>query len=388
MNREEDPLRMSVTKSTIALDFEIVLGFDRRRETLLSEEFADRLDKPLGYWALPTDRQLPLVLMHRPLRELLDTPFAELYSTAGIGPKKIRTLVVLLGRACQPQPPGAIAPPPAPLESSVTPSSFDAAEIVSEALWEQWRATAREHALEGEPLGRFASSLRELPRVLWNTPLGAYTEITLTDLRGLRTHGVKRVAAVLEVFRGLHAMLVYVPPQPRLVARVVPRFAAQIESWLARRIPRPTAVSTEEIRSEIIAPLLEQIRLDVGELGAEVALVRLDSEETNVQQTAHRLRTTRSRVYETAAETAAALAVRWPEGRTLLKNFNQQLVGGSTDGEVVDLVDSLSRLFLPVARTEPDETLTTGDSRATAVASMRGQSGMANRNGSLAAGRA
>ena len=388
MNREEDPLRMSVTKSTIALDFEIVLGFDRRRETLLSEEFADRLDKPLGYWALPTDRQLPLVLMHRPLRELLATPFAELYSTAGIGPKKIRTLVVLLGRACQPQPPGAIAPPPAPLESSVTPSSFDAAEIVSEALWEQWRATAREHALEGEPLGRFASSLRELPRVLWNTPLGAYTEITLTDLRGLRTHGVKRVAAVLEVFRGLHAMLVYVPPQPRLVARVVPRFAAQIESWLARRIPRPTAVSTEEIRSEIIAPLLEQIRLDVGELGAEVALVRLDSEETNVQQTAHRLRTTRSRVYETAAETAAALAVRWPEGRTLLKNFNQQLVGGSTDGEVVDLVDSLSRLFLPVARTEPDETLTTGDSRATAVASMRGQSGMANRNGSLAAGRA
>ncbi|HVC96624.1 MAG TPA: hypothetical protein VND64_23260 [Pirellulales bacterium] len=388
MNREEDPLRMSVTKSTIALDFEIVLGFDRRRETLLSVEFADRLDKPLGYWALPTDRQLPLVLMHRPLRELLATPFAELYSTAGIGPKKIRTLVVLLGRACQPQPPGAIAPPPAPLESSVTPSSFEAAEIVSEALWEQWRATAREHALEGEPLGRFASSLRELPRVLWNTPLGAYTEITLTDLRGLRTHGVKRVAAVLEVFRGLHAMLVYVPPQPRLVARVVPRFAAQIESWLARRIPRPTAVSTEEIRSEIIAPLLEQIRLDVGELGAEVALVRLDSEETNVQQTAHRLRTTRSRVYETAAETAAALAVRWPEGRTLLKNFNQQLVGGSTDGEVVDLVDSLSRLFLPVARTEPDETLTTGDSRATAVASMRGQSGMANRNGSLAAGRA
>ncbi len=384
---------MRVTKSTHALDFDVVTGFNHRRETLLTEEFADRLDKPLGYWALPTDRQLPLVLMHRILRELLATPFADLYSTAGIGPKKIRTLVVLLGRACQPQPPGAIAPPaPSPLESLRPLSSFEAAEIVSEALWEQWRATAREQALEGEPLGRFASSLRQLPRVLWNTPMGAYTEVTLADLRGLKTHGVKRVAAVLEVFRGLHAMLAHVAAQSHLVARVVPRFAARIESWLARRLPRPAAVSAQELHSEIATPLLEQIRLDVGELGAQVALVRLDPSETNVQQTAHQLRTTRSRIYETAAETAAALAVRWPEGRTLLKKLNQELVAASADRGVVELVDALSRLFSPIARSGvddalPDEAPRTRDPRGALDAPLRGQSGTTSRNGSLAAGR-
>jgi len=176
------------------------------------------------------------------------------------------------------------------------------------------------------------------------------------------------------------------------VARVVPRFAAQIESWLARWLPLPTSLSAQEIRSEIVAPLLEQIRLDVGEFGTQVAMVRLDPAETNVQQTAHQLRTTRSRIYETASETASALAVRWPEGQTLLKKFNLELVAGSADRELLELVDSVSRLFSPIARSGVDEALVeeaprTRDPRVDSDAPLRGHSGAVNRNGRLTAGR-
>jgi hypothetical protein len=43
-------------------------------------------------------------------------------------------------------------------------------------------------------------------RVLWNVPLGAYTDRTLAEIRALRTHGEKRIRAILDVFRSVHAV--------------------------------------------------------------------------------------------------------------------------------------------------------------------------------------
>ena len=39
--------------------------------------YADRLDKPLAFWALPSDRRLPLAFLGRTLGNLLSTPFEE-----------------------------------------------------------------------------------------------------------------------------------------------------------------------------------------------------------------------------------------------------------------------------------------------------------------------
>jgi hypothetical protein len=394
---------MRVTKSTRTLDFNVVAAFDREREKLLSGEFAERLDKPLGYWALPTDRQLPLALIHRTLGEVLAEPFAELYATASVGPKKIKSLVALLQRAAQPQPPGAIPPPPdaqtllinaGPMDAAeaaskgvLRPAPSEAAAIVSEALWEQWRATAREHDLGEEPLGRFASSLQQLPGVLWMTRLDTYIDLSLADLHGLRTHGTKRVAAVLEVFRGLHTMLAHAGTQEHLMTRIVPRFAAQIERWIARQLSQHAAIGLDQVRAQVVAPTLEQIRRDVGELAAEVAEIRLVPSETNVQQTAHRLRTTRSRVYETAAETAAALGVRWPEGRTWLAKLRQRVAACSASGEPEELVDSLALLFSPITRGESGALPTERRSPHATVATGRSGQGPARRSAGVAAGR-
>ena len=54
-----------------AEEHKLVTSFEEVRRTLLKEEFADRMDKPLAYWALPNDRRLPLAFLGRSLGELL-----------------------------------------------------------------------------------------------------------------------------------------------------------------------------------------------------------------------------------------------------------------------------------------------------------------------------
>src|SRR5438105_3611825 len=54
---------------------------------------------PLAFWALPRDRRLPKALLGRSAREIVQTPFAKLYATPGIGTKKLITLMQLLERA-------------------------------------------------------------------------------------------------------------------------------------------------------------------------------------------------------------------------------------------------------------------------------------------------
>jgi hypothetical protein len=229
--------------------------------------------------------------------------------------------------------------------------------------------------------------LQQLPGVLWMTRLDTYIDLSLADLHGLRTHGTKRVAAVLEVFRGLHTMLAHAGTQEHLMTRIVPRFAAQIERWIARQLSQHAAIGLDQVRAQVVAPTLEQIRRDVGELAAEVAEIRLVPSETNVQQTAHRLRTTRSRVYETAAETAAALGVRWPEGRTWLAKLRQRVAACSASGEPEELVDSLALLFSPITRGESGALPTERRSPHATVATGRSGQGPARRSAGVAAGR-
>src|ERR1700709_720363 len=86
-------------------DVKLVNSFQSVRKQLLDDRFADRMEKPLAYWALPNDRRLPLAFLGRTLKDLLSTPFEDLTATPGIGQKKISSLVKLLARATKDQPP-------------------------------------------------------------------------------------------------------------------------------------------------------------------------------------------------------------------------------------------------------------------------------------------
>ena len=88
-----------MAKSSSAADVKLATNYQTLRTTLLSEQFAPRLGRPLAFWALPSDRRLPTAFLGRTLRDLLSQPFEQLAATAGIGHKKLETFIKLLVRA-------------------------------------------------------------------------------------------------------------------------------------------------------------------------------------------------------------------------------------------------------------------------------------------------
>jgi hypothetical protein len=294
-------------------------------------------------------------LMGKTLRELLNVPFEQLFATPGIGQKKVKCLIDLLNRAASPHPPGVVEPASGP--ATAQPISDDGAShvdasLVSEALWVQWQQTVRESGLGGETLGRFAPSLQRLPRVIWNTPLDAYTALSLAQIRALKTHGEKRVQAVLEVFGSLHALLAGTQPQSHLSLRVVPRFVCKIDDWADAVVHRTVAVDAVAIRHAFVDPLMAQVEIDAGDQIARLAesRLRLDGSGATVRQVARRMGLTRARVYQLLSDISAVMNVRWPDGHTIVHNLRETLHEQIKTRAELELFDAVVELFFPSKR--------------------------------------
>jgi hypothetical protein len=342
---------MKMNRVTSVEEFKLISSFETLRKTLLQDRYRDRLEKPLGYWAIPSDRRLPLAFLGRTVGDLLSTPYADLNSTPGIGQKKIGSLVKLLARATRDEPPAAPAdeaPQPA-VSRRAAVEGFDPG-TVSESLWARWRQTVRREGLGSELLGRLAPTLQDLPTVIWRTTLEEYLDLTLDDIRNLKTHGEKRVRVVLEVFSIVHHMLVDVNRQEHLGVRLVPRFVTSLEADVRRVAERQTPPSSEEIAALIVRPLLDQIRVDAGDVVHELTIGRLGFGETleSVRMQSRRLGVTRARVYQLLDECAKAMAVRWPEGgchlRALLEEINRR---PNPDDASTELLGRAIDVFFP-----------------------------------------
>lgn len=342
---------MQLDKSTAVMDYKLVTAYESLRKRLLNAKFNDRLDKPLAFWAIASDRRLPLAFMGRTLRDLLNTPFDELFATAGIGQKKIRTFLMLLNRAAQPKPIGALVNE----EEAYVDTAADAAKeqsgavpasLVSEALWVRWRATARKYRMEEEPLGRFAASLLEMPRVVWYKPLGEYVDLSLQEIRSLRTHGEKRVRAVLDVFGNLHHILFNLDPEGPLAVRVVPRLLIPVENWVVHWLTNAGIPSKRELQTSLVEPLLEQVRIDAGAPIAKLAENRLQSQSGSVRRAAYRMGLTRARVYQLLSEASEVLILRWPAGPALCAQLRAKMEAAGADRALLAWFDLAIELLL------------------------------------------
>ena len=204
------------------------------------------------------------------------TPFDELTATRGVGQKKISSLVKLLQRATSNDPPAvpfglddpSVVADSRPADPVVRPDQqerdFDPA-IVSEVLWDRWRDLLTQRRVGHEKLGRLARTLQGLPTVIWHTPLGHYLAQSLAEIRGLRTHGEKRVAVVLEIVHSVYDAYAGSAEHEYLATRVLPRFIPPIENWIADARTRANKLSYEEIRRCLAIPLLDHLRIDAGE---------------------------------------------------------------------------------------------------------------------------
>jgi hypothetical protein len=352
-----------MTRATSVDDYKLYGNFEAVRKVLLEPKYADRREKPLAYWALPSDRRLPLAFLGRTVGELLESPFEELCATPGIGQKKIHSLVKLLHRATKDAPPGVVEET-SDDHGAISGDGFSGngrearrpdaekggfdPDIVSEALWVEWRETVRRLRLEHESLGRLAPSLQALPTVIWRTPLKFYADRSLAEIRDLRTHGEKRVRVVLEVFYVINAMLAHAASKDHLAIRLTPRFVADVECWLEEVGYRDAPPSLEEVQEKLSRPLLKQIEIDAGAAVFDLAAGRLGLADgpQSVRVQSRRMGVTRARIYQLLDECSKIMAVRWPEGRPKLRALEARLRAADRP-EAAEAASAIRELCFP-----------------------------------------
>jgi hypothetical protein len=334
--------------------YRLVGTYERLRKNLADRPDDGRLDKALSYWVLPTDRRLPIAFLDRPLRELLSQPFDELMGTPGVGHKKILGFFDLLKRAAKASAPdvpfGLSSQDASRKQPKTTPTGGFDASIVSESLWSQWCDTVERYDMGHEKLGRLAPSLQALPTVIWHSRLEEYCGRSLADIRSLKTHGEKRVHAILEVFCTVHEALATSTLQENIDLVLVPRFVPPITRWLMETVNRPELPPVDEIHQRIVKPMVNQIKIDLGDQVAGLAATRLclDENAPSVKQQAETIGVTRARVYQLLEDCAKVMDVRWPEGRWLFAPLATRF--GTSDPETIGLVHGIIDLFFPSER--------------------------------------
>ena len=315
---------MKLNKTASVEELQVISRFESLRKILLSEQYADHLKKPLAYWALPTDRRLPLAFLGRTLEDLLADAVLRTVQHAGDRPEKNVLFCEVAGAGGQHR----------PLRTAYRPD-----ELSQEGVRQQRRrgagrrlqprprspkssgasggASVLKHGLGDEKLGRFAPSLRNMTRVIWNTPLEFYTKYNLGEIRSMKTHGEKRVRAILEVFHSLHVLVANMGTQEDLVVRIVPRLIDRVEQWIGQALQTPGVPGPGEIFEHFVSPLLEQVRTDATQQIASLAENRLgiSAPITSVRQAARAMGLTRARVYQLLNEINDIMTVRWPLGR-------------------------------------------------------------------------
>ncbi len=359
-------------------DYNLVAHFERLREQLLEEKCDDRLDRPLAFWALASDRRLPFAFLGRTLRDLLNTPFDELLATPGVGHKKIASLITLLVRATKDPPPGEGDHLDASSEPALNGagSEGDSAEpgtfnpmMVSELMWTRWRDTVRRHGLESIRLGQLAPTLRALPTVIWHRQLGEYTDLTLADIRQLKTHGEKRVRAIMEIFWGVHEALSSARVHDHLHFQLVPRFVREVEDWVLGSFAGPEGVTVPALREGLAKPILDQIQVDTSRTVWKIAAERvgLNGRSLSVKQQSQRMGVTRARVYQLLEDCGKVMEVRWPEGQALFSAFGRTLEIADCDAQVLRFYERLMGLLFP-GNAAPDHASSTARTGSAAAA--------------------
>lgn len=351
-----------MAKSSSAERYRLRDSFIAVRSQLLDERYADRLDRSLGYWALPADRRLPVALMKLSLREILGSTFETLSATPGIGQRKLHTLVDLMRRV-QSDTAGtanALSNARAALVPALEQDDADSEEpidpaMIAEGTWELWCETVQRQGLGDERLGRLAPSLLELPTVIWDTPLSEYLGRSLHEIRHLKTHGEKRVRVVLEVFRMIHRVLGKVGQHAGFVVRLQPKFLVPIEEWLVSQWHSTAPLSLVELRQQVVLPLLNQIALDAGQLIQKLLEGRLgvESAPESVKSLAHQNSITRARVYQLLEVCDRVMKVRWPDGRSRFDSIERRLASEGADPDARLMLQTLLEIMFsrPIDRT-------------------------------------
>jgi hypothetical protein len=278
----------------------------------------------------------------------LRRPFDSLCATPSIGVKKITALLELLARAADEV---AGGPRPTPIATTRVPalpirSHESVLPGLSEAQWQAWRQRLRGHELSKEPLGRLVSSLRDLPRNMWRTPLSTYCDLTLTQLHDLPIHGKKRVRAILQTFQMLDVVVENLERGGNFALTPLPRFARAIQAFDARVRASAEPVTAADVGKNLCEPILQQLQIDAPAQVNEVVTILLNERgPLSFRQMARKHDMARARVRDALHEAREVLRLRWPDGAGVVQHLLVRFQASNQATEVIELMCRVMQLF-------------------------------------------
>ncbi|MDR1382362.1 MAG: hypothetical protein LBJ67_00735 [Planctomycetaceae bacterium] len=356
---------MPSSRVTFLDNIQIVPQYEQLRATLFQEKYALHLSKPLAFWALPTDRRLPLVLLNRSLGELLNIPFEEICRTPSIGEKKVLSYLTLLTRATNTKaediPEKFCLNVPIDNNSSLFIDEDDVfleSANVSEIQWQTWQNIIIEYGLQNEKLGRLCPTLKELTHVVWNNTFEDYCSKSLTEIREIPTHGEKRITAIMKIFHNICSIVSNLKNSKHFVMRLIPRNIDHVENWSIKVLLKRGMPKKSEIDDNYIQPLLEQMKIDASEQIYELILNRigLQGEVTSIRQASRILKLARARVYQLLNEINDITLIRWPNGRLLTSLLRNKFLRDTTKEQYPNpefaRFHAAAELFFPWGRRE------------------------------------
>lgn len=358
---------MSVSKKIPLGEHRLGAQYLELRETLRLPQYSRHLEKRLAFWVSPSDRRLPIVLLGRTVQEILEMSLEELLRYPSIGEKKFSVLVALLARVAntseiklpsleQPLVSDLLNIPSSEGENSSTFINRESQwNNVSEFEWNHWQQVVLEQGLENEVIGHLCNSLEEMPRVLWNKPLSTYCHVSLDELRAMKTHGERRIHAILHLFHDIYEVASKFNGVPRLKIRMSLRWTDDVQLWMSDILAKNRFPEYDTILERFVNPCLAQLRVDSAEGVVQLAEFRLglSGPITSVRQVAKDMGLARARVYQILGQISEIMSVRWPEGKPLVHQLRDKCIYEMIDcptSSAHELFMSAAELFYPVGK--------------------------------------
>ena len=355
---------MPVSKKIHIGEHRLGAQFLELRDTLQLPKYRRHLEKRLAFWITRTDRRLPIALLGRTLKEILDIPLVELMQLPSIGEKKFAALISLLQRVA-----GTSETDIPVLDQSQSAAATSILRMedqnsgswanLSEFEWNHWQKAVLDQGLAHEKLGRLCDSLSNLPKVLWNKPLDTYCRVSLDELRAMKTHGEKRIYAILKLFHDIYEVSSNFKNVPHLRINMSLYWAGEVKNWLRRTLAMSTLPPKDEVLENLISPLLGQLRRDASQSVVLLAESRLgiDGPISSVRQVAKDMNLARARVYQLMNEISDIMFVRWPEGGPLVGKLRDRCIHeviDSRDSSLHEQFIAAAELFYPAGKTSVD----------------------------------
>jgi hypothetical protein len=325
--------------------------FESLRQVLHSHSFHPLLNEELREFLEPEDSTPPTKFLGHSVREVFEIPFERL-AASWVGRDRLECLLRMLDRAVRSvhssegeQEEGRYTD-----ETALRPRANPAPRElhVDEKSWRAWTDAIHSAGLHRLKLGTVAECLRDLSSGLWDQPLSHFTTSRLSALATIPGVGPKRVESVVSAVRNLGAELVSINFETSICLRFIPGPLRSAQEWIEQILEARLVPDIADLAAKLVRPLAWQLRHDLPERESQIAIHRLQLDDSPNRSTLEELSAfhgiTRERIRQLEQWGPRVLKIRFPQGRYLLEGLYGQLstvTGAEPQARVVRRVANL-----------------------------------------------